>query len=67
MCCFHGQLKLVHVCSQVCCEQPGAAGSRGLHDCLPEWSNSSQKDAWHQLAEEMLPDDRQKVRRTVSK
>lgn len=48
-------------CPQVRCEQPGAAGGRRLHDRLPERSNASQEDAWHQLAEEMLPDDRQEV------
>lgn len=45
------------LCPQVRCEQPGAAGGRRLHDHLPERSDSSQEDAGHQLAEEMLPDD----------
>lgn len=49
---------------QVCCQQPGAAGRRRLHDRLSQRSNSPQEDAWHRLAEEMLPDDRQEVRMT---
>lgn len=47
---------------QICCEQPWAAGGGRLHDCLHEWSDSSQEDARHQLVEEMLPDDWQEVR-----
>lgn len=48
------------VCSlrpQVRGEQPGAAGGRRLHDRLSKRSNSPQEDAWHRLAEAMLPDD----------
>lgn len=51
--------------SQVRGEQPGAAGGWRLHDRLPERSNTSQEDAWNKLAEEMLPDDWQKVNRTT--
>lgn len=51
------ELSACVLCPQVRCEQPGVAGGRRLHDCLHEWSNSSQEDARHQLAEEMLPDD----------
>lgn len=58
--------ELVISCHQVRREQPGAAGCRRLHDCLPERSDSSQEDARHQLAEEMLPDDRQEVRVKIS-
>lgn len=56
----------IYVCvfRQVRGQQPGAAGRRRLHDRLPERSDSPQEDARHRLAEEMLPDDRQKVRRT---
>lgn len=52
---------------QVCGEQSGDARCRGLPDYLHEWSNSSEQDAWHQLAEEMLPNDRQKVRKKFNK
>lgn len=47
----------VHVCLQVCDQHTGADGSRGLHDCVPEWSHAPQKNAWPWLAEEMLSDD----------
>lgn len=43
-------------------QQSGAAGGRGLHDRVPERSDAPQEDAGPRLAEEVLPDDRQKVR-----
>lgn len=42
---------------QLCDQHAGADGGRGLHDCVPEWSHTPQKDARPWLAEEMLPDD----------
>lgn len=55
---------LICVFHQVRRQQPGAAGRRRLHDRLSQRSNSPPEDAWHRLAEEMLPDDRQEVRMT---
>lgn len=43
-------------------QQPGAAGGRGLYDRVPERSDAAAEDAGPRLAEEMLSDDRQKVR-----
>lgn len=45
-------------CDQVRHQQFGTPGGRGLHDRVPEWCHPPPEDAWHQLAEEMLPDDR---------
>lgn len=59
-----GKPTAVAVFHQVRGQQPGAAGGRRLHDRLSQRSNSPQEDAWHRLAEEMLPDDRQEVRMT---
>lgn len=54
----------VCVLHQVRRQQPGAAGGGRLHDRLPQRSDAPPEDARHRLAEEMLPDDRQKVRMT---
>lgn len=51
---------------QVCDQQPGATGGRGLYDCVPEWCHTTPENAGDRLAEEMLPDDRQKVRRMLN-
>ena len=48
---------VVMVCVQLRHQQPGAAGGRGLHDHLPEWSHSPPQDARDQLVQEVLPDD----------
>ena len=45
-------------CDQVCHQQFGTAGGRGLHDRVPERRHPPAEDAGHQLAEEVLPDDR---------
>lgn len=46
---------------QLCNKYIRANGGRGLHDCVLEWSHSSQKNAGFHLDEKVLPDDRPKV------
>lgn len=52
----------MRVCPQLRDQHTGADGGRGLHDRIPEWRHTPQENAGPGLAEEMLSDDRQKVR-----
>lgn len=57
----NGRLKCFHVSVQVCNQHAGADGGGGLHDRVPERRHPPQENARPRLAEEMLPDDRQKA------
>ena len=54
----------VYVCVQVCYWYFGADGGGGLYGCLSKWSHTAPENAWLQLDEEVLPDDRQEVMHT---
>lgn len=58
---MRGQFSMC-VCPQLCDQHAGADGGRGLHDRIPERRHTAQENAGPGLAEEMLSDDRQKVR-----
>lgn len=58
---LNGCLKRFHASVQVCHQHAGADGGGGLHDRVPERRHPPQENARPRLAEEMLPDDRQKA------
>lgn len=49
------------ICTQIRYKYLGIDGGGRLHDCLPEWRNTSQENAWLYMDEKVLPNDRQKV------